>query len=114
MGILDPMPADATVRIKRKEAAWRDKRRAYKVLIDGAEIGRIRDGETRDFPVSPGQHTVRVKIDWTGSEELTFFARQREVGVFSTHPFTGLAILALLRSIFQHDRYVVLTEESGL
>jgi hypothetical protein len=102
---------NAMVRIKRQKAAWRDRGRAYQVIVDGDDVGRIGDDETKDFPVSPGTHTLKLKIDWTGSKEISFSVRHGEVRVFSSHPFSGPAIIALLRSIFQHDQWVILTDE---
>jgi hypothetical protein len=38
--------------------------RAYKVVVDGKTVGEIRNGETKEFPMSAGQHDVSLKIDW--------------------------------------------------
>jgi hypothetical protein len=46
---------------------WRDRIRAYRVKIDGVQAGSLRAGETLDFAVSPGDHTVQVAIDWCTS-----------------------------------------------
>lgn len=47
-----------------------DKTRSYKVLLDGAQIGDIRDGEAKQFPVPPGEHTLQMKVDWCTSKPL--------------------------------------------
>ena len=44
--------------------------RRYRICIDGRTVGRLRRGEIRFFPVSPGPHTVSARIDWSGSPEL--------------------------------------------
>ena len=44
--------------------------RAYKIFIDGVYRGKIKEGETKEFPVENGKHTIRAKIDWGGSKEL--------------------------------------------
>jgi hypothetical protein len=49
----------------------------YKVVIDGEEVGRIGDGDELDIPVSPGEHSLRLKIDWTGSKQLEFSLKTR-------------------------------------
>jgi hypothetical protein len=59
----------ATVEIRRSAAGYRDRWRRYRVLIDGAEVGRLRRGEARSFDVGPGSHRVRVAIDWKKSAE---------------------------------------------
>ena len=54
--------------IERERLAWMDTLRSYRVLVDGEMVGRLRNGETREYPLRPGRHTVQVRIDWTGSE----------------------------------------------
>ena len=41
--------------------------RAYTIILDDQNVGKVRRGETVDVDVSVGQHTVRVAIDrlWT-------------------------------------------------
>ncbi|MDP4504018.1 hypothetical protein [Nonomuraea turcica] len=53
--------------IARQRSGWRDRSRAYTVLIDGAQVGSLRRGGVLEIDVSPGQHVVQLKIDWTGS-----------------------------------------------
>jgi hypothetical protein len=60
----------ATLRVNRVATLWRDRLRKYKVLLDGEEVGEIANGETAEFPVSPGHHRVRMAIAWTGSPEV--------------------------------------------
>lgn len=58
--------------IKRDKKGYADKLRAYKVLLDGAEIGDIRQGESKDFSAHDGKHTLQLKIDWCSSAPVTF------------------------------------------
>jgi hypothetical protein len=41
--------------------------RAYRVEIDGNIAGQISAGEVQFFPVSPGKHSVVLKVDWCSS-----------------------------------------------
>ena len=45
---------------------------SYSLLIDGKRAGIIADGQTKEFEVPPGQHTVVAKIDWCSSPEISF------------------------------------------
>jgi hypothetical protein len=36
-------------------------------MVDGRQVGTIRDGETVDIEVPAGRHSVRLVIAWTGS-----------------------------------------------
>ncbi len=63
------------LRIKRIKA-FADWLRAYKVVLDGEVVGQVRNGQQVEFDVAPGRHEVRLKIDWTGSNTVTFDAAQ--------------------------------------
>ena len=41
--------------------------RAYKVLIDDREAGRLKRGGSARFDLLPGQHSIQVAIDWKRS-----------------------------------------------
>lgn len=44
--------------------------RRYHVQIDGKRVGSIKVGEVQHFPVTPGEHTLTVQIDWCRSHPL--------------------------------------------
>lgn len=48
------------------------KLRAYKVILDGADIGELHDGEAKRFIVQEGKHTLHLEIDWLRSETISF------------------------------------------
>jgi hypothetical protein len=106
----------ATVRIVRGIADRADVRRQYRVLIDGAEVGRVGDGQSVEFDVQPGDHTIRLKIDTTGSPELSFSAGEGDTVSFSCYSASatpsgqyGLGHLAsLLRVALSKDKAIVL------
>jgi hypothetical protein len=62
--------ATATIEVHRSEDDARDRGRSYRIEIDGRRVGKLRRGETAKYPVTPGTHTVRARIDWTGSPAL--------------------------------------------
>ena len=59
---------------RMNENGWDDGARAYLVYIDGKKEGAIREGETKQFEVSEGTHTLQMKIDWCSSPLRTFTA----------------------------------------
>ena len=56
--------------IRRDSALWTDRARDYIVLIDDKPIDGIGHGDTVVIPIEAGQHSVRMKIDWCGSNEV--------------------------------------------
>ncbi|MFF7249420.1 hypothetical protein ACFZBU_36605 [Embleya sp. NPDC008237] len=45
--------------------------RSVKVIVDGRKVGKVKQMENCDVPVSPGRHTVRCEMDWIGSQSVT-------------------------------------------
>jgi hypothetical protein len=47
--------------------------RAFKVVLDGKAVARIKNGETIELDLAPGDHSLLLKIDWCRSNivELT-------------------------------------------
>lgn len=46
--------------------------RAYKIFIDGREMGAIKANEEKTFELKYGEHVIQFKIDWKGSKLLEF------------------------------------------
>ena len=81
----------------QRDSGYADSLRAYKVILDGNEIGLIRGGESKSFPVSTGQHTIQAKIDWCSSPPEQFVAEDDSIAF---EVFSKLRGLKLASSIF--------------
>jgi hypothetical protein len=91
------------IRLHRPRGYSRNRWRAYRVRIDGNPVGKIGVGETMDFPVSPGEHRVRLTVDhFWGTREVMLQAREGEFAEFTCSPgvpwLTGL--IALVSGVF--------------
>lgn len=53
--------------------------RGYGVYIDGEKRGKIGNGDTEEYEVTPGKHVLSCKIDWCGSRDHTFEVNEGEV-----------------------------------
>ena len=67
--------------------------REYGIYIDDVKAGVIRNGETRDFEVAPGTHTIYAKIDWCYSPTRPFYISGNEVMPFNVGSFIGSEML---------------------
>jgi hypothetical protein len=56
--------------LSRVPGGWRDRLRRYQVMIDGEQVAAIKHGQRVELPVTPGRHTVYLKISWAGSPKL--------------------------------------------
>ncbi|MFJ3224597.1 hypothetical protein ACIPJS_14760 [Streptomyces sp. NPDC086783] len=54
----------------RRDGAYRDLLRGYEVLIDGRKVGQVRRRQRARYDVTPGPHTVRMRIDWCSSPDV--------------------------------------------
>jgi hypothetical protein len=71
-----------TLSLKR-DSAFADRLRNYRVHLDGREIGRIGNGEDKDFAVTSGHHQLVMKIDWCRSNIATFDIGEGQNAKFS-------------------------------
>jgi hypothetical protein len=79
-----------------RDSGYADRLRAYKVIVDGKTAGEIRNGETKEFPISSGQHELSLKIDWCGSKTIRFTVADGDVLRFDAKSnLRGPRVLAL-------------------
>jgi hypothetical protein len=104
-------PAETTrgrsvIRMHRQDGYYRDRLSNYRVRIDGSPVGRIAQGETKDFFVPPGKHRVRLTIDWLwSSREVTFQVGEGDVAEFSCSPYP-LLLLDMFIQLLVPRRYI--------
>ena len=58
--------------ILTRDSGCVDLLRSYTVLLDGKAVGSVRNGGRIELDAVPGHHTLRMKIDWCGSESVEF------------------------------------------
>lgn len=56
--------------IIKRTSEWNNRMRDIGIYLDGEKIGVIGNGEIKEFEIEPGEHTLKSKIDWCGSETL--------------------------------------------
>ncbi|MCA9115202.1 MAG: hypothetical protein KDA79_08945 [Planctomycetaceae bacterium] len=65
------MPEEALLHVLRCKA-HPNRIRAYKLLLDGREIGVVRNGQLFEATIPPGEHVLIAKVDWARSRPLSF------------------------------------------
>lgn len=60
-----------TISVSR-DSGYADRLRDYRVLLDGAEIGRLGNGTAKNFEIPSGQHQLMIKVDWGRSNIVVF------------------------------------------
>jgi hypothetical protein len=93
-----------------RDSGYADRLRAYTVVLDGQEAGKVGNGETVELPISAGQHSLSLKIDWCGSNTIAFTALEDDVITFDARSnLRGPRIFAALWfALAARDSYIVL------
>ncbi|HVX28077.1 MAG TPA: hypothetical protein VHB70_17145 [Parafilimonas sp.] len=108
----------ATIIISRT-SEYNNRLRDFQLFLDGKNIGTIANGQTKEFEVTSGQHTILAKIDWCSSPEISlvlndFEKKKLTVGGFKNGNWImpiALGIIVLdfiLRPVFHFEYGIVL------
>lgn len=95
----------------KRESAYGDSLRNYKIKIDGNIVGEIADGQTVDLDVTPGEHTLWLRIDYGGSKKISFTVpdTKKTIHFRCRSKMVGArAWLAIFYGIFLPHRYIEL------
>jgi hypothetical protein len=87
------MELNSLIKIKRQKRLG-DTLRFYEILLDGENVGIIFASQNISVPLTAGNHTLRIAIDWGGSEEINFnIGREEEVGFECESNFSLIQLL---------------------
>jgi len=90
----------ATKIIINRKSEWLNRLRSFKIFIDDAEVGAVKNGSSEEFVVVPGVHSVYLKFSFYKSEPLTITVNDNETKFLLAHNgmkyFWALYILLLL------------------
>lgn len=69
----------ATIVLTRERRGYRDRFRSYAVIVDDAQVAKVKRGQTLRLPVSPGRHGIYLRIDWCRSPGVDVDASPGEI-----------------------------------
>jgi hypothetical protein len=99
------------IHIARRANAYQDRARAYKVMLDGEEVGRVKRGESVSFDAAPGAHQLQMKIDWATSEPVDIQVAPGQDLHFECWP-NSTPLTALYWTTFGKNKYIGLAPAS--
>jgi len=56
--------------ILERKNEWLNRLKAYRVELNGTEIGRISNGKSEEYQVPAGTNSIECKVNWCGSTPL--------------------------------------------
>ena len=100
--------SDETQVTVRRMTSYADRLRGYKVKVDDVVVGLVQAGESVTIPVAPGRHSMVIRIDWCGSEQIDFEVQAGEHAFFECgSSLVGWRIvLALFYIVFRTNQYL--------
>ena len=73
------------LRVERIGAPWRAHRRVFDVVLDGAVVASVANGEAVSVAITPGRHLVWIRNESTRCASATFDAGDGETAAFRCH-----------------------------
>lgn len=101
----------AKIAIRRTSDAMRDRFRAYRIVIDGQPVAKIKRGQSHEVDVAPGPHSVQLTIDWCTSREAYVDLRAGDRVAFVCKP-SGSPATAIPSITIGRNFYIALEPDS--
>ncbi|MFN8300119.1 MAG: hypothetical protein U0T75_13535 [Chitinophagales bacterium] len=105
-----------TVLVKRSRE-WTNRLRGIRIILDGVEVGVVKNGEKQNFMVKPGTHTLQARIDWCSSKEVQFTIAEDQQLIYSLNSFAFnkpyklfIPFFVLYYTLIARDRYLELND----
>ena len=99
--------AQGAVITLRRPAEVTNSGRRYKIYVDGVKVAAIRVGKTIEIPVAAGPHTVKAKLDWCSSPEVTVDVAPGRPSGLTVGTF-GSVRKMLMNQLFYPSKYLTL------
>ncbi len=106
-----------TVLVKRSRE-WTNRLRGIRIILDGVEVGVVKNGEKQNFMVKPGTHRLQARVDWCSSKEVTFTIAEEQQLRFTLNSFAYgriykifIPFVLLYYTLIARDQYLELTNE---
>lgn len=71
----------------KRPSEWINVIRNYSVYLDGKKVGVIENDDIQVFDIEPGHHELKIKIDWCGSQKVTFDINDDGIKMFKVTSF---------------------------
>lgn len=97
--------------IINRRSEWANRGRKIGLYLNEEKIGTIKNGETKEFQIEPGNYNLIAKIDWCGSQKHKLSLKENsqktvELTGFPKNKWT-LPILILIQFILLGLSYII-------
>ena len=102
----------AQIEVRRRAGGYTDRARAYRVKVDGEELGRVSAGQTAQIEVSPGSHEVLMQVDWAKSPPIAVETSDAAPTKLYCEPNAN-PLTVLWYAVVARNRYIALEVDTG-
>lgn len=77
--------------------------RSIEIYLGGTKIGEIKNGESKEFEIEPGEYELKAKIDWCRSNSIPLKINHNEVlryNLNGINPFFGLYYITFAKNSY--------------
>jgi hypothetical protein len=99
------------ITIARAARGWLNSARAYRVLIDGNGVARVKYGQSVTVVAAAGRHDLQLAVDWERSPKLELDVADGEELRIRCGPY-GNPLVSLFRAVFTPRRSIVVEFDS--
>jgi hypothetical protein len=95
--------------VVRRTSQYTNRIRPVGVFVDGKKVGQLKDGESKSFELSPGEHRVFAKVAWYKTPLLAVrIERGETVDLVAGSEITGWKIFLAAFYLFVPDKWIYL------
>jgi hypothetical protein len=99
------------ITIDRAARGWLNSARAYRVLLDGNGVARVKYGQSVTVTAAPGRHDLQLAVDWARSPTLGLDLADGQELRIRCGPY-GNPLVSLFRAVFMPRRSIVVEFDS--
>ncbi len=82
--------------IVNRKSQWVNRMRSIGLYLDDNKIGTIGNGAIEEYRIEPGNHTLKAKIDWCGSNKHPFTISENETYTVAVEPYKYANLLVVI------------------
>ncbi len=79
--------------IVKRKSRWINKMRNIGLYVDNNKIGSIGNGCIEEYSISPGEHTLKARLDWCSSNVHSFSLSENETYTVAVEPYKYATVL---------------------
>lgn len=99
--------------IVKRKSEWLNWARSVSIYLDGQKIGSVSNGDTGEFQIAEGDHQLKARIDWCGSQIHSFTVTGEQAYTVKVNSYK-YSLLILLSEMVLLITHVIVQKTYGI